>query len=559
MNENIGPQKIFFDYLKSNKMVYFLGFFSVFATNLLQVFLARSVGWAIDILSHHPLRFNWGLTELFFAVLLGQILIVIFRALWRLTLARQTHHTSGIFKEEIWRKACYFSDHLLQGEMNKGALMSACTADVGSARFLFGFNLVGLSDFIFLTGMSFFAMATINQQVALYAFIALVPLPFLMKWVSEKEAISFDQSQNKLSEFNDYSSQAVSTLRLQKMTNSGSYWKREWFHLAEFYRQIRYRSTLLTLRWIPAMGGISLACNTILFMVGIRYVYQDKMSIGDFMAMHGLIFLVQEPLTNLGWIFSEFRKAFVALRRLSKIYNTKEEWQFLREEKEDLKQNNNLNNSPMLLVQNLSFKFNPNDKFLFSHFNLTLNRGDRVGITGTIGCGKTVLLSLLSGMRQGHLGEIKIEGRDPQDFNHEDLRKKITIVTQTPFLFASSVRENIALGINPSEEQLLKAIKISELEFDIAKMPSGIETPLGEWGINLSGGQKQRLSLARALVRNSPLLFLDDCLSAIDTVTEEKILKNLDRELSDTTILWVAHRASTLKYCHRIINLEEFK
>jgi ATP-binding cassette subfamily B protein len=125
------------------------------------------------------------------------------------------------------------------------------------------------------------------------------------------------------------------------------------------------------------------------------------------------------------------------------------------------------------------------------------------------------------------------------------------VVPQKPFLFASTVEDNLKLD-NPNlgEDQIQRALSICGLDQEVAAFPQGIKTKLGEWGINLSGGQKQRLTLARALLRNPRVLFLDDCLSAVDTVTEEKILTNLNKYFSDQILVWVAHRESTLRFCN---------
>ena len=131
----------------------------------------------------------------------------------------------------------------------------------------------------------------------------------------------------------------------------------------------------------------------------------------------------------------------------------------------------------------------------------------------------------------------------------------MSYVHQKPFLFADSIRNNIAIDTEYSDEQIWEFLDLAGLKSDIEGFDDQLDTPLGEWGINLSGGQKQRLTLARALARKPSLLFLDDCLSAVDTVTEEQILKNLDQQLKDTTLIWVAHRESTLKYCNKFLKL----
>lgn len=152
-------------------------------------------------------------------------------------------------------------------------------------------------------------------------------------------------------------------------------------------------------------------------------------------------------------------------------------------------------------------------------------------------------------------GKIHFLGQEFDQYSHENLRRYIGHVPQRPFLFATSIRENITMDRKMDDSEIWRYLELAGLDQDVRNFPDQLDTPLGEWGINLSGGQKQRLTLARALARTPKLLFLDDCLSAVDTVTEERILQNLDRELKDTTIIWVAHRRSTLKYCTQILEM----
>jgi ATP-binding cassette subfamily B protein len=135
------------------------------------------------------------------------------------------------------------------------------------------------------------------------------------------------------------------------------------------------------------------------------------------------------------------------------------------------------------------------------------------------------------------------------------LRSYIGHVSQKPFLFADSIRVNVAMNNELTDEEIWRYLELAGLKDDVELFGDKLDTQLGEWGINLSGGQKQRLTLARALAAKPKVLFLDDCLSAVDTITEEKILKNLDQHLKDVTLVWVAHRKSTLKYCNHTFEL----
>jgi ATP-binding cassette subfamily B protein len=190
---------------------------------------------------------------------------------------------------------------------------------------------------------------------------------------------------------------------------------------------------------------------------------------------------------------------------------------------------------------------------VISRLSLEIRSGERIGITGPVGSGKSTFVRILAGEERDFQGEVRLYGEDIRGYTHEELSRELSCVEQRPFLFAESIRRNVLLDRTASDDAVSALLDAAGLSDDISRLPDGLDTPLGEWGINLSGGQKQRLTIARALAAKPRILLLDDCLSAVDVVTEERILKNLDRLLPTTTIVWVAHRPSTLKYCRRVV------
>jgi ATP-binding cassette subfamily B protein len=207
--------------------------------------------------------------------------------------------------------------------------------------------------------------------------------------------------------------------------------------------------------------------------------------------------------------------------------------------------------APVIEIKNLSLSYQ-NSRKVIKDFNITLNAGERLGIKGPIGSGKSSLLNILMRNLDEYeklSGEVKLWGKSIEDFSPRELTALVAMVPQRPFLFADTLRNNLTLDLNIQDEKVWKILELVELKEDVSQFPLGINTQLGEWGINLSGGQKQRLSLARAVARDPKLLLLDDCLSAVDTKTEEKILQNLNNYFKETALVWVAHRDSTLKYC----------
>jgi len=161
----------------------------------------------------------------------------------------------------------------------------------------------------------------------------------------------------------------------------------------------------------------------------------------------------------------------------------------------------------------------------------------------------------MAGLEQNFRGEVLFSGEDIKSYSHVSLRDNIKLVNQKNFLFSDTVRNNISLNQKLTDEELWHYLDVAGVATDVRTFSNGLDTALGEWGVNLSGGQKQRLTLARALAAKPKVLFLDDCLSAVDTVTERKILSSLDKELKGKSVIWVAHRESTLKYCDKILEL----
>ena len=456
-----------------------------------------------------------------------------------------------MLKRDLWEHVRFFKKIDLDRKFTKGVLMNAVASDTNSARFVFGFTLVAVADVTFLGIFTFLTMAAIHLPMAILSFSILLLIPLFVRKISNREVDQYKRTQDALSMFNDLSSQAVSTIKLQRLTQTGPFWEKRLMDVADTHRSERLKGINLSLMYIPVMGVATIISYLVLFVMGITFTFNGKMTVGEFIAMQGLIFLLHDPLMSLGFLISEWKKCFAALERLSEIYlHEKDQW---------LTSSGNTvveSEEKVLEVKNLSYTFDQST-VLFSNLNFSLKKGERLGITGAIGAGKTTLLSLLTGLeREVHVGKISLFGKPFSEYSHTALRNYIGLVSQKPFLFADSIRINVSMDNQLNDDEIWRYLEIAGLKDDVELFPDKLDTQLGEWGINLSGGQKQRLTLARALARKPKLLFLDDCLSAVDTITEEKILKNLDRFLKDVTLVWVAHRKSTLKYCHQTFELK---
>ena len=208
--------------------------------------------------------------------------------------------------------------------------------------------------------------------------------------------------------------------------------------------------------------------------------------------------------------------------------------------------------APSLEIRNLEFRFSQEHKLL-TGVSFRVDSGEVLGIAGPIGAGKTTLLNLTSSLIQPPPNTIFVGGFDVTLWNAAQLRRMVGLVPQTPQLFSVSIRENLTAGLNPEESDIWKALDLACIRQDIEALPEGLETPIGERGIRLSGGQKQRLALARQLLRRTPILLLDDVISAVDQITEERILAGL--RATKRAVVLVTHRESALLNCDRVLRL----
>lgn len=554
--------KIWLNYLRRKKSAYFLGIISIVVCNICQVFYSRAMGDVVDFFTNKTMpawTIDYFVTGdelkhkfffIFSAVLFSRIMLYFGRVGWRVFLGRQTHHAGGFLKDDIWQNAQYFSMDTLVNKYPKGILMSAANSDVGQARFVFGFTLVGVSDVLFLGVFTVVSLFMINVKITIISVLALLLVPVLVRYISTVEMERYDVAQDYLSYFNDETSKAISTVRLQKLGNTAFFWYKRLFSGAQKYRKMRLDANNTSMLYIPASGVASIATYIILFTYGISLLVNGDITVGEFVAIQGLVLLLQDPLMELGYIISDWRKSFTSLRRLAEIYTHIKE-DYLLTKKGELE----LLGDTVFSLKNLSFSYDKENQIL-KDITLDINRGMRIGIIGQIGTGKTTLLNILSGLERDIEGSVTFFNRPFSDYGHKFLRGHITMVHQKSFLFADSIRNNILMDCEYDDDVLWEVLEVAGLKSDVESFDDGLDTQLGEWGVNLSGGQKQRLTLARALVRKPGILLLDDCLSAVDTVTEEKILSNIDQFLPQSTLVWVAHRQSTLKYCEKVINLD---
>ncbi len=542
--------QLWLSHLKDQWLIYVTGILCVMATNVADVAIPKITQVLIDLFTADVSQDEKSKSFSFYIALLLSLIVAQFfgRIGWRLTLGQQTHKVASRLKSMIWDRSRYLPKNRLDTDLNPGELMNIATGDVGIARFMFGFTLVGTVDFIFLMLLTIIMMLSIDVSLTLASLIILPVLPFFLDKLARRESTQHQEAQKSLSTLTDLAAQAVSTIRLQRVTQTGGFWQKKLLEQADRYRERRFNVVRTSLAFIPVTGVAPLVSYVILLILGLKKVFAGDITVGAFVAMQSYIFIIQGPMIELGVIISEWQRSFASLERVKGMLVTAEA--------EGLRSGGKtVVSAPVVFkARNVSFHY-PNSTPILSNLNFEVKQGERLGIKGPIGSGKTTLVNILAGFERNFTGDIELFNGDIRSYAHLELRKTIALVPQKPFLFADSVRNNLKLHRNLDDEEIWKLLAIAGLQEDVENFEHKLDTKLGEWGINLSGGQKQRLTLARALADGPSILILDDCLSAVDTITEEKIIHNLNRELKNLTTIWIAHRSSTLRFCDQVIEI----
>jgi ATP-binding cassette subfamily B protein len=433
-----------------------------------------------------------------------------------------------------------------------GDLMSRITEDVSKVRMylgpaiLYGINLTSLFVIVIIS------MFRVSTTLSLYT---LIPLPFLSLSIYIVSSIIHKKSaviQKQLGTLTSIAQEVYSGIRIIK-----SYVQETRFGKYFLYESNEFKDKSLELArvnalFFPLMMLLISISTIITVYVGGLEVVKGNITPGNIAEFVIYVGMLTWPVTSIGWIASIIQQAAASQHRINEFLDTPTKING------DTKGEFTLNES--IEFKNVSFLYKDTGIQAISDFNLTIKKGEKIAIIGKTASGKTTIAELLLRMYDVTEGAILIDGKNLKSINLGALRKDIAYVPQDLFLFSDTIEKNIGFGVNDYDlDEVMQYAEYASIHNEIAELPKGYESLVGERGVTLSGGQKQRISIARALIKKPDIVILDDCLSAVDTKTEQKILNYLNTELKDKTAIIITHRIQSLIDFDQIIVMEDGK
>ncbi|WP_026968866.1 ABC transporter ATP-binding protein [Algoriphagus terrigena] len=433
-----------------------------------------------------------------------------------------------------------------------GDLMARITEDVSRVRMYLGPAIMYGLNLLLLFPLVIFYMISVNPELTLWS---LLPLPILsvsIYFVNNLINERSEKIQRSLSELSTFVQEAFSGIRVLKAFVREEDSAREFAIASEVYKDKSIELTKVNALFFPLIMTLVGISTIITVYVGGIMVIEGEIGYGVIAEFILYVNILTWPVTSLGWVTSIVQRAAASQTRINEFMDIQNDLVTTENLEADIK--------GAIQVKDLTFVYPDSGIKALDQVSFEIKAGQTLGIIGTTGSGKSTIANLLMRMYDPSSGQILIDGLDIRRYNISSLRRQIGFVPQDVFLFSDTISNNIAFGLDHADQTVIeRAAKDADVYQNIVDFPKGFETMLGERGITLSGGQKQRVSIARAIAKEPKILILDDCLSAVDTKTENSILTALKRIMENRTSVIISHRVSSAKLADQIIVLADGK
>ncbi|MEE9578622.1 MAG: ABC transporter ATP-binding protein [Gemmatimonadota bacterium] len=434
-----------------------------------------------------------------------------------------------------------------------GDLMSRATNDVLAVRMVAGPAIMYAVNTITVSALALLLMIWIDPVLTLLAMIPLAILPAAVFLFGRQIHDRFEKIQSQFAELSNYSQEFLSSIRIVKAYTQEEAQVRRFAELNEEYLDRNMSLARVWGAFYPSLILLTGIGAVVLLWYGGSLVISGRITVGEFVAFGFYLTLLSWPMIALGWVTNLFQRGAASMRRINELMSV------VPAIAEDP--------SPLPIgsvrgrveLRDVSFRYPDTERWVLRNISLVIEPGQTAAIVGQTGSGKSTLVRLLPRLYDATEGTVLFDGVDVRRLPLAAVRDAVSVVPQESFLFSMRLKRNIALhdAEEADIERLMEAVDIAHLTEALAVLPEGIDTHLGERGINLSGGQKQRAALARALYRDTPVLILDDALSAVDSVTETAILHELRLYMRGRSSILISHRVSAVRDADVIFVLEE--
>ena len=431
-----------------------------------------------------------------------------------------------------------------------GDLMNRISEDVGKVRSYFGPAVMYTVNMVVLFAVCFTEMLRIDVKLTLYT---LIPFPilsasvFVLSKVIHKRTAIVQQYLSKLTTFNQEFFSGINVVKSYGIEPSII---KGFDEIADASKEKNIHLTKANALFFPIMILLIGVSNIIVIYIGGKQYINNEIKIGTIIEFLLYVNYLTWPVAIVGWVTSMVQQAEASQERINEFLKHVPEIKNTAEIATNLEGN--------VAFKEVTFTYDDTNITALKNISFTVKSGETVAILGKTGSGKSTIIELIARLYDTTKGSILLDGKEITQANLNDVRSQIGFVPQDPFLFSETIASNIKFGKeDATEEEIIEAAKSADVHKNIIDFPKGYETILGERGVTLSGGQKQRVSIARAIIKDPKILIFDDCLSAVDTETEEKILSNLQKVSKNKTTFIISHRVSSAKNADKIFVLDE--
>ena len=498
----------------------------------------------------HDFTIEFVLDEICLPMIFVIVALVVGRFLWRMCFFGSAIRVETDLRERMFDRAKDLSQSYYQ--RNKvGNLMSLFTNDLRTIQECFGDGILSMCDAILLGGMALYKMFRMDVWLTLLSLIPMLLLfisaTIVRKYMMKKWTIR----QEAFSSLSDHAQESFSGISVIKafVKEGRELWKFKALNRKNEDANVDHTRASTLLHIFVTLFVESVIC--VIIGYGGYLVYSDKFSAGQFVEFIGYFNTIVWPVMAISRLIEMQSRGKASLNRISALLD----------EEIEVKDGGSVRNLEKIEgeieFKNLTFRYPDASYDALKNISLKINKGERVGIIGKTGSGKTTLVDLILRTYNIENGTLFVDGHDVNEIPIKNLRDFCAYVPQDNFLFSDTIENNVAFATDTTDISVEEASKLADIHDNVVEFKNGYKTVLGERGVTVSGGQKQRISIARALMKNAPILILDDSVSAVDTKTEKIILENLNSLRQGKTTILIAHRVSTIEKMDKVAYLED--